>query len=119
MVLADTSVWVHHLRQKNSLFEELLSETRVAIHPFVIGELACGHLKNRREILALLHALPEAPVATPVEFLHYVNRHSLAGLGIGFVDIHILSSAELMGAPIWTLDKPLIRVAQKLDIGYI
>ena len=119
MVLADTSVWISHFRKSNKLFFELLTEERVGIHPFVIGELACGHMPRRREVLAFLCTLPEAPLATPSEFLHYIERHSLAGCGIGFVDAHLLASAELMGAPIWTLDKPLLRVAQKLEIGYI
>ena len=88
------------------------------MHPFIIGELACGQLKNRREILSLLHVLPEAPVVTQSEFLYLIDHHSLAGHGIGFVDAHLLASSELMNASLWTLDKSLHRLAQKMHLAF-
>jgi predicted nucleic acid-binding protein len=118
VVLIDTSVWVAHLRQKDRRLAALLDETHAAVHPFVIGELALGRLKNRREILSLLHALPEALVATQPELLHFIERRSLAGTGIGFVDAHLLASSELMSSRLWTFDKPLRRAARKLRLAY-
>ena len=118
MVLADTSVWIAHLRQKNIHLSALLDEAVVSVHPFIIGEIACGQLKNRREILSLLQALPEAPVVSPSELLHFIDKRDLAGSGIGLVDAHLLASSELMNVMLWTTDKPLQRVAAALDLAY-
>ena len=118
VVLADTSIWIAHLKQKNLHLASLLEEGIVAIHPFVVGELACGGLKNRKEILSLLNALPEAPVVNQSELLHFIDKRALAGSGIGFVDAHLLASSELMGVLLWTSDKPLQRVANKMDLAY-
>jgi len=118
MVLVDTSVWVDHFRKPSKGLSQLLAETHVGIHPFVVGELACGCMPRRREVLALLHALPEVSVATQSELLHFIEQNSLAGTGIGFVDAHLLASAELMGASLWTIDKILGRVADRLNLVY-
>ena len=119
VIVADTSVWVAHLRQKNQHLETLLNEAVVAVHPYIVGELACGRLKNRREILSLLHALPEASVIDQTELLHFIDKRGLAGSGIGFVDAHLLASTELMRGLLWTSDKPLQRVADRLDLAYL
>jgi predicted nucleic acid-binding protein len=116
VVLVDTSVWVWHLRQSNKELEALLLEAEVAGHDFVIGELACGRLKKRSEILSLLQALPRMPVATQDELLFFIEEHSLDGAGIGLVDIHLLASAKLAGVTLWTLDQKLKSVAAKLNI---
>jgi len=87
-------------------------------HDFIIGELACGNLKNRREILSLLRALPSAPIIDQDELLHFIERQSLAGMGIGFVDAHLLASAQLIGVPLWTSDASLKRAAEKLTLSY-
>lgn len=118
MVLVDTSVWVSHLRRGEPRLEALLDDAQVVSHPFVIGELACGNMKNRREVLSLLHALPVAPVVDEPEFLHFLDRHSLTGLGLGFVDVHLLASAQLAGVPLWTADGLLMRSAERLRLGY-
>ena len=118
VVLVDTSVWVAHLRQKNRHLAALLEEELAAIHPFVIGELACGRLKPRREILSLLHALPEAPAISQSELLHFIEKRSLSGAGIGFVDAHLLASTELMRGMLWTSDKTLRQAADRLDLAY-
>jgi predicted nucleic acid-binding protein len=118
VILVDSSVWVAHFRKNNRHLAALLHEEVVAIHPFVIGELACGHLHPRREILSLLHALPQSPVVNPSELLHLIERHHLPGSGIGFVDAHLLASSELMRGMLWTADRPLQRVADKLDLSY-
>ncbi len=91
---------------------------RVICHPFVIGELACGNIKNRREILSLLQALPLAPVIEFDEFLYFVEQNKLMGKGIGFVDVHLLASAQLAVVPIWTKDKRLKAAADSLDLAY-
>ncbi len=119
MVLVDTSVWVNHLRKGDIQLEKLLLDGEVVCHPFVIGELACGNIKNRSEILALLQALPQAPTIDLAEYLYFIEQNHLSGIGIGFVDVHLLSSAKLSGIPLWTNDKRLKETAQKLKIFYI
>jgi hypothetical protein len=116
MVLVDSSVWVSHLRAGNSALEMLLNDGRVACHPFIIGELACGNLANRTEILSLLQSLPMAKQAEHEEVLQFIESNRLMGEGIGYVDVHLLASAVLTAIPFWTLDKKLRRVALKLGI---
>ncbi len=117
MVLVDSSVWVRHLRTGNSDLEILLNDGRVVCHPFVIGELACGNLKNRTEILSLLHALPMAKQAENEEVLQFIESNRLMGRGIGYVDAHLLASAVLTAIPFWTLDKKLQEVSLKLGLS--
>jgi len=117
MVLVDTSVWVDHFRQGSSLLDDLLTSGQVATHPFVVGELACGHLKNRTEILTLLSNLPSLKMASHAEALHLTEIHSLHGTGIGWIDIHLLASASLGHVPIWTRDRKLKGVATTLGIA--
>jgi predicted nucleic acid-binding protein len=116
-VLVDTSVWVSHFRFGESRLEMMLHEENVATHPLVIGELACGTMKNRREILSLLSALPAVATTTQEEILAFIERNKLMGQGLGLIDVHLLSSAVLCGIPIWTLDKSLARVAKNLGVG--
>lgn len=118
MVLVDTSVWVYHLRQASKELATLLLEAEAAGHDFVIGELACGLLKNRREVLSLLQALPKISTATQEEVLYFVEEHSLSGMGVGFVDVHLLASARLASVPLWTFDKKLKIAAAKLGVSY-
>jgi predicted nucleic acid-binding protein len=118
MVLVDTSVWVNHLRTGHTHLEGLLSRGEVSSHPFIIGELACGQINNRKEILSLLKALPMAQEATHEEVLRLIEERRLMGCGLGYVDIHLLASALLNSAPLWTLDDMLKKTALKLGIGY-
>jgi len=118
MVLVDTSVWVSHLRVGDPRLAALLQEAEVACHPFVIGELACGNIKNRKRILSLLEALPATPVIMQEEFLHFVAAHGLAGKGLGFVDVHLLASARLVRMPMWTDDKRLRATARELNLSF-
>lgn len=118
MVLVDTPVWVQHLRKGDPHLEELLLEGHVVCHPFIVGELACGHIKNREEVLSLLQTLPAAPTLMLDELLHFVDRHDLMGIGIGFVDVHLLASAYLVSFPLWTSDRKLKTVAAALGISY-
>ncbi len=116
MILVDTSVWVEHLRKGNATLEGLLHDEQVFCHPFVIGELACGNLKNRADLLALLMALPEARPAEEAEVLHLLESEGLFSRGIGWIDTHLLASALLTGCGLWTLDKKLQRVSTSLGI---
>jgi len=117
LILADTSVWIDHLRQSNERLTNLLSEGAVVCHPFVVGELACGNLRNRDEILTLLRVLPAADVASDNEVMLFVERHELYGQGLGWVDVHLLASAMLSKCSLWTLDKPLARAARRLSLS--
>jgi predicted nucleic acid-binding protein len=117
-VLADTSVWVEHLRAGSPRLTALLDESAVLVHPFVIGELACGNLRNRALVLSLLGDLPRAAVATHDEAMHFIDAHRLMGGGIGYVDVHLLASTALQGdARLWTLDRRLAKVASELELA--
>lgn len=111
MILVDTSVWIAHFRKGGSKLGELLSEALVLVHPFVRGELACGNLKNRARILSDLEALPSAVSATHEEVMRLVELRKLWGLGIGWIDGHLLASALLSNCQFWTLDGRLVRAA--------
>lgn len=118
MIVADTSVWVDHLRTgTDDVFARLLEADLVLTHPFVVGELAMGSLRNRETILTLLMHLQDTVVASHDEVLVYVSRHQLFGLGIGYVDAHLLASTRLTsGAKLWTRDKRLRAAAERLDL---
>ena len=118
MILVDTSVWVDHLRAGNRRLQPLLEDGEVLIHPFVVGELVCGTLRNREEVLTLLQALPEAQTAEHDEAMHVVEREQLYGRGIGWIDAHLLASARLSGATLWTLDRRLSKVASTLELAF-
>jgi hypothetical protein len=114
MVLVDTSVWLEHLRYGTVGLETVLDEGNVACHPFIIGELACGNLKNRTEILTLLKNLPVADVANDDEVMKFIDDRQLMGKGLGYIDIHLLMSALLTAIPLWTVDKRLHELATSL-----
>lgn len=119
MILVDTSVWVEHLRSGNARLADELGAGRVLAHLFVIGELACGTLRNRREVLELLGRLPAVPIASHAEALDFLERRVLMGRGIGYIDVHLLASAALAApARLWTRDRRLAAVAAELDLGY-
>jgi hypothetical protein len=119
MILIDTSVWVDHLRTGDETLAALLEAGRVLAHPFVVGELALGHLHQRQTILAALHDLPRAEAATDAEVLVFIERHGPAGLGIGYVDAHLLAATRLTaGSVLWTRDKRLSGVAEGLGLGW-
>jgi len=119
MTLVDTSVWIDHLRVGNRMLRSLLENGEVVAHPFVVGELACGTLRNRKEILTLLQALPEAQVAEHEEVMRVVEREQLYGQGIGWMDAHLLASARLSRAALWTLDRHLSKIASQLNLTAI
>jgi hypothetical protein len=111
MILVDTSVWIAHFRKGGSSLAELLSEALVLVHPFVVGELACGNLRNRARILTDLEALPSPVSATHEEVIRLIEDRKLWGLGIGWIDAHLLASALLSDCQLWTLDRRLVRAA--------
>lgn len=117
MVLVDTSVWVSHLRHRERGLESLLTDASVMTHDFIIGELACGHLKSRSEILSLLEALPSVPIVSHEEILLFIDHHSLDRQGLGLIDVHLLASAKLANIPLWTLDQRLNHAAAKLKLS--
>ena len=116
MILPDTSIWIDHLRRPNPVLISLLEGGDVLCHPFVIGELACGSLKNRRRTLQWLETLESAPFADHDEVLALIDRHNLVATGLGWLDAHLLGSTLLAGASLWTLDAPLARAAAKLSV---
>ncbi len=119
MILVDTSVWIDHLRAGELLLVELLDTNRVLVHPFIIGELACGNLNNRKTVLSLLRKLPTARLATDDEVLFFIERHGLMGRGIGYIDAHLLAAMSLTGTVrLWTRDKRLGAVAESMRLTF-
>lgn len=116
MILVDTSVWVNHLRQSNAILAGLLEAGEVARHPFVLGELACGGIRNRAEVLALLAALPSLPKAEDDEVLAFIEAHRLMNKGLGLIDAHLLASCALAGVSLWTADAKLAAAAAELRL---
>lgn len=116
MILVDTSVWVDHFRTGSARLKSLLEDDLVLAHPFIVGELACGSIRNRNEILQLLQALPSAIFVEHSEILAFIEFHRLHGRGLGYIDAHLLASAKLCRVGLWTLDKSLQRAAAHLEI---
>jgi predicted nucleic acid-binding protein len=118
VILADTSVWVEHFRRTDHRLEEALQGGEILIHPYVIGELACGNFRNRSETLELLGQLPAARIATHEEAMAMIDRRAVMGRGIGYIDIHLLAGTALTpDAWLWTLDRRLAAVASSLGLG--
>ena len=118
MILVDTSVWVRHFRGGDPHLEELLNNGEVMCHPFIVGELACGNLKNRHEVLSLLQLLPLATQAKHEEILQFIEQNHLMGKGLGYIDVHLSASAVLTGEAMWTYDKRLDEANDWLGIRY-
>ena len=115
-MLVDTSVWVDHLRRDNAQLASRLVDGEVETHPFVLGELACGNLRRREELLSLMNSLPRVTAAEHDEVLAMVETRRLSGRGLGWVDVHLLASAMLGHTTLWTLDKRLAEQAQRLRV---
>ncbi len=119
MILVDTSVWIDHLRSGEPSLAASLEAGWVMMHPFVLGELACGNLANRSEVLELLGNLPAAPTATDPEALDFIERRSLMGRGVGYIDVHLLASIALSGdGRLWTRDRRLAAAATDLELAF-
>lgn len=117
-VLVDTSVWIDFLRGGDRDMAELLDRDAVEMHPFVLGELACGNIGNRKRFFEEIAALPHALPAQDGEVLNFLESNRLYGLGLNWVDVHLLASALISGALLWTRDKPLGKAAEKLRIAF-
>lgn len=118
MVLVDTSVWVRHFREGDSDLEQLLNNGQVMCHPYIVGELACSNMKNRREVLSLLQLLPLATLAKHEEILQFIELNHLMGKGLGYIDLHLSASAVLTRVPVWSHDKKLNEANERLGIRY-
>src|SRR5664279_2947824 len=115
MILVDTSIWIDHLRQSSERLAQLLGTGQVLAHPYVIGELALGSLNNRNAVLGALQNIPQVPVATDNEVLHLIETNALYGIGIGYIDAHLLAAARLSpGTMLWTRDKRLLDASTRL-----
>ena len=119
MILVDTSVWIDHLRRGAPALASALEEGQVLLHPFVLGELACGNLRHREEVLRLLGELPMAPTVTDAEARAFIEGHTLMARGIGYIDVHLLASTVLAApARLWTRDRRLGAVAAELGLAF-
>jgi len=117
MILVDTSVWVDHLRSGIPVLGGLLEQSRVVMHSMVLGELACGNLRNHRQLLRLWQGLDTVQAVNDVEALYFIEHNGLMGRGIGYIDVHLLASVALIaGTTIWTRDKRLAGIA--IELGY-
>lgn len=118
MVLVDTSVWVRHFREGDPDLKQLLNDGQVMCHPYIVVELACGNLKNTREIISLMQLLPSATLAHHEEVLQFIELNHRMGRGLGYVDVHLSASALLTGVPMWSYDKRLNEANEILGIRY-
>ncbi len=118
MVLVDTSIWVLHLREGSTGLGALLNEAAVVCHPFILGELACGTIRDREEILSLLRVLPVIAVISVEEILFFIDRNNLSGKGLGLVDMQLLASAVMADVPLWTSDRRLKTEAARLNVAW-
>ena len=119
MILVDTSVWIDHLRSGDDNLVQQLNSSNVLMHPFVLGELACGNLNKRKEVLTLFKDLPFSSVATDDEVLFFIEQHKLMGRGTGYIDSHLLAAVALNGsARLWTRDKRLKEVSDSLSLTF-
>ena len=117
MILVDTSIWINHFNKSSAGLTRLLNSVRVCMHPFIFGELSCGNISNRSEILALLKSLPLVDTALDEEVFALVENKKLYGIGLGFIDVHLLTSALISNVKIWTADKSLNKAALNLGIN--
>ena len=118
MILVDTSVWVNHLRVSDPLLGSLLAQNRVVVHPWIVGEIACGSFVKRSAVVESLQSLPQLGPASEEEVLFFVEKHHAFGKGIGYVDAHLLTSAVIDNCKIWTTDKRMALIATQLNLCY-
>lgn len=119
MILADTSIWIRHFRSANHILSEELMRSQVSTHQFIIGELACGNLPNRKQTLQYFSNLPQAPTCLDKEVMFLIERHDLMGKGIGYIDAHLLASAMVSNHKLWTADKRLQEIAHSFNATFI
>jgi predicted nucleic acid-binding protein len=118
VILVDTSVWISHFREADGVLTNLLGADEVLTHPFVIGEIALGNLHWRTSVLADLRDLPRAISATDEEAISMIEGEQLFGLGIGYIDLHLLAATRLTpGARLWTRDERQAEIATRLGLA--
>lgn len=118
MILPDSSVWIDHLRIADPVLARLLGSQLVRTHPFIVGELAAGTLARRAQVLSSLNDLPGLPQAEHNEVMVLLDRHHLAGRGLGWIDLHLLTACRISGASLWSHDKRLAKIAHELKINF-
>lgn len=119
MILADTSVWVDHLRRADPLLATLLRQERIAMHPMVIGELCCGSLKNRARLADLWQEMPRLAEVSHSQAMRFIEQHQLMSRGVGFIDVHLLAAvAAVRGAQLWSTDNRLAGIAEELGLAF-
>ena len=117
-VLVDTSVWIKHLREGDQKLIRLLEQGSVSCHPFIIGEIACGGIKNRYEIISLLNDLPSTDIIDHSDIMEFIETRKIMSKGIGYIDVHLLGSALVSEIPLWTYDQALKKIAIELSIAH-
>jgi predicted nucleic acid-binding protein len=117
-ILVDTSVWIKHLREGDPDLIRLLEQGLVACHPFILGEIACGDIRNRYEIISLLNDLPSTDILDHSDIMEFIENRKIMNKGIGYIDVHLLGSALVSETPLWTFDKALKKIAIQLSIEY-
>jgi predicted nucleic acid-binding protein len=118
VILVDTSIWIDHLRHGNARLGALLQQQQVAAHPWIVGELACGNLANRRAILELLQQLPQLGLAADTEVLQFIERHRLMGRAVGYIDAHLLAACAIHHARVWSRERRLVEIATELRLAW-
>lgn len=118
MIIADSSIWIDHLRSSNRRLDGLVERWEIFCHPCVIGELACGNMSERKERLQLLRELPQATVASHAEVLRFIERHRLMGRGVRYLDMQLLASVAMLPGLLWTRDRRLKEAAASLGLSY-
>jgi predicted nucleic acid-binding protein len=117
-ILIDTSVWIDHFRKNSPTLRRLLDNDLALCHPLVIGEIACGNIKKRAEVLDSLAVLPSMPIIDYQELLPFIETHKLFGQGLGWIDVHLLASTMLQQVTLWTLDQSLRNAARRLQCHF-
>lgn len=119
MILADTSVWIEHLRRRHEPLAELLGREQILMHRMVIGELACGSLAQRQPLLWRWQRLPRLDSVSDIRAMQFIEENALMSRGIGFIDAHLLAAvADAKGTRLWSRDKRLSSVAAELGLGF-
>lgn len=116
--MRQAQIWLSHFRDGNPQLRDLLLNGQIACHPFIVGELACGNIKKREEIISLIQALIISTISDHMEVLHLIEQRRLIGIGLCYIDVHLLASALLSGMPLWTRDKKLREAAIRLNVSY-
>lgn len=118
-ILADTSVWITHFKKELPEFIDILNAGKVILHPFIIGELACGGLQKKQDIFKLIESMPQTVCLEHEEIMSLIEAHEFSNQGIGYVDVHLIGSCLLSDNLLWTYDKALKKVAKKMKLHYL